>query len=132
MLILKFLIIFIAFLANLIQHPHNKAYTALIIKSIQGTGKDTILNWFGNNILGADYYFNEDSIDLLFGRFNSCMENKILCVLNEASGKDTFILNEKIKNAITRNINTIERKGQTPYDNVNNIGYIFNKQQQPF
>ena len=69
---------FMAFLANLLQHPHNKANTALIIKSIQGTGKDTILNWFGNNILGAEYYFNEDSIELLFGRFNRSMENKIL------------------------------------------------------
>ena len=85
----------------------------------------TIFNWFGNNILGRDYYFNDDSADLLFGRFNSCIENKILCILNEASGKDTFTINEKIKNAITRNINTIEKKGATPYDNTNNIGYIF-------
>ena len=116
---------FMNFLANLLQHPHKKANTALIIKSIEGTGKDTILNWFGNNILGKDYYFNDDSAELLFGKFNSCIENKILCVLNEASGKDTFKINEKIKNAITRNINTIEKKGKSPYNNLNNIGYIF-------
>ena len=102
-----------------------KANTSLIIKSVQGAGKDTIFNWFGNKILGSDYYFNDDSAELLFGRFNSCIENKILCILNEASGKDTFNINDKIKNAITRNINTIEKKGQTAYENLNNIGYIF-------
>ena len=53
-----------AFLANLLQHPHQKANTALIIRSIQGTEKYTLLNWFGNNILGADYYFDEDSISV--------------------------------------------------------------------
>ena len=115
----------INYLANLLQHPHKKANTALIIKSVQGAGKDTIFNWFGNSILGKDYYFNDDSAELLFGRFNSCIENKILCILNEASGKDTFTINEKIKNAITRNVNTIEKKGKTPYENTNNIGYIF-------
>ena len=118
-------IYFMNYLANLLQHPHQKANTALIIKSIQGAGKDTIFNWFGHNILGSDYYFNDDSAELLFGRFNSCIENKILCILNEASGKDTFTINEKIKNAITRNVNTIEKKGMTPYDNINNIGYVF-------
>ena len=101
---------FINFLANLLQHPHKKSNTSLIIKSVQGCGKDTIFNWFGNKILGSNYYFNDDSAELIFGRFNSCIENKILCVLNEASGKDTFTINEKIKNAITRNINTIEKK----------------------
>jgi hypothetical protein len=47
-------------LANLLQHPQNKANTALTIKSVEGSGKDTIFNWFGNNILGKDYYFNDD------------------------------------------------------------------------
>ena len=116
---------FINFLANLLQHPYKKANTSLIIKSVEGVGKDTIFNWFGNNILGSDYYINDDSAELIFGRFNSCIENKILCILNEASGKDTFTINEKIKNAITRNVNEIEKKGLDPYKNTNNIGYVF-------
>ena len=115
----------INFLANLLQHPHKKANTALIIKSVEGVGKDTIFNWFGNKILGSEYYFNDDSPDLLFGKFNDCIENKILCILNEASKKDTFIIDNKIKNAITREINTIEKKGKSAYKNTNNIGYVF-------
>ena len=116
---------FINYLANLVQHPYKKSNTSIILKSVQGAGKDTIFKWFGNNILGKEYYLNEDTLELIFGKFNSCIENKILIVLNEASGKDTFIINEKIKNAITRDINIIEHKGMKPYENTNNIGYIF-------
>ncbi len=68
-------IYFMYYLANLIQHPHKKANTAIIIKGVQGCGKDTIFYWFGNNILGKDYYFNDEKTDLIFGRFNSKIEN---------------------------------------------------------
>ena len=34
----------INFLPNLLQHPQDKANTALIIKSVEGAGKDTIFN----------------------------------------------------------------------------------------
>ena len=60
--------------------------------------------------LVLSYYFNDDSIKLLFGRFNSCMEIKILFILNEASRNDTHTINEKIKNAITRKTNKIKKK----------------------
>ena len=45
--------------------------------------------------------------------------------MNEASGKDTFSINENIKCAITAIENGIEHKGMKRYKNKNNIGYIF-------
>ena len=116
---------FINFLANLIQHPYKKANTAIILKSIQGAGKDTIFEWFGRNILGEDYYLNTDKLELIFGKFNSKIENKILIVFNEVSGKDTFTINETIKNSITAKVNIVEHKGAKPYENTNNIGYVY-------
>ena len=117
---------FMKWLARMIQKPYdNKNRTAFCLKGAEGSGKDTIFNWFGNNILGREYYLNEDSIELIFGRFNSCIENKILIVLNEASGKETFSIVEKIKNSITRDVNTIENKGMKPYTNKNHISYAF-------
>ena len=116
---------FINFLANLIQHPYMKANTAIILKSIQGAGKDTIFEWFGRNILGEDYYLNTDKLELIFGKFNSKIENKILIVFNEVSGKDTFTINETIKNSITAKVNIVEHKGAKPYENTNNIGYVY-------
>ena len=116
---------FIKFLANLVKSPYNISKTAIILKSIQGCGKDTLLDWFGNSILGSKYYINTDKAELIFGRFNSCIENKILIVMNETNGKDTFSINENIKCAITAKENNIEHKGKAPYKNTNNIAYVF-------
>jgi hypothetical protein len=113
------------FLARKLQKPYKLTNTALIFRSKEGCGKDSFFNWFGNKILGRQYYLNEDKTELIFGRFNDSIENKIIVVINETSGQDTFKLINTIKNAITRIINKIEYKGMTPYDNTNNIGFIF-------
>jgi Family of unknown function (DUF5906) len=115
---------FIKFLARKLQQPYKLTNTCLIFRSSEGCGKDTFFNWFGNSILGRNYYLNEDKIQLIFGRFNSCIENKILVIVNETSGRDTTEMMSSIKNAITRNVNSIEIKGLSAYDNTNNIGYI--------
>jgi hypothetical protein len=115
----------IKFLARKLKKPYKLTNTALIFRSKEGCGKDSFFNWFGNKILGRQYYLNEDKTELIFGRFNDSIENKIIVVINETSGQDTFKLINTIKNAITRIINKIEYKGMTPYDNTNNIGFIF-------
>jgi hypothetical protein len=115
----------INFLARKLQKPYKLTNTALLFKSVPGVGKDTFFNWFGNKILGKQYYFNEDCLDQIFGTFNPLLANKIMVIINETSGKDTKIVIEKIKNGITREINTINPKGLQSYENQNNIGYIF-------
>ena len=116
---------FLDCLANMVQHPYQLTNTAILMKSKQGAGKDSFFDYFGHKILGSKYYTTQDSAELIFGRFNTELEDKVLVVLNEASGKETYTINSKIKNAITRKTNTIEGKGLKPYDNQNNIFYVF-------
>ena len=115
----------IKYFARKLQRPYELTNTALIFKSNEGAGKDLFFNYLGNKILGSDYYFNTEKPELLFGKFTSSLENKILIVVNETSGKDTFQINENIKCAITADFNTIEHKGLKPYKNTNHIGYIY-------
>jgi hypothetical protein len=110
-------------LANIIQHPHHDR-TSLIFKSREGSGKDTFFNWFGNSILGSEYYANETSLDLVFGRFNSIIDNKVLMILNEVSFEATQPYMEKLKGSITRLENSIEYKKQTPFTQRNNVSYV--------
>jgi putative DNA primase/helicase len=112
-------------LARKVQQPHKLTNTALIFKSKEGAGKDIFFNFFGNRIIGSEYYYNTDKPELLFGKFNSCIENKILVIMNETSGKDTYQINENIKCAITAENNTIEHKGMKQYKNTNHIEYVF-------
>lgn len=116
---------FINTLAMKVQKPNKIIGTSIILKSIEGCGKDSFFNFFGNKILGSKYYLNEDKINILFGQFNTLIENKLLVCINETSGSDTFTRMNCIKNAITREINVIEKKGIDPYENRNCILYIF-------
>ena len=115
----------IKYFARKLQRPYELTNTALIFKSNEGAGKDLFFNYLGNKIIGSDYYFNTEKPELLFGKFTSSLENKILIVVNETSGKDTFQINENIKCAITAEFNTIEHKGLKPYKNTNHIGFIY-------
>ena len=116
---------FINVLARKLQEPHKLTQTSMIFKSKEGAGKDLFFNWFGNNIIGSEYYFNTEKAELLFGRFTSCTQNKILVIMNEANGKDMFAMKENIKTAITNEKNKIERKGMEAYENTNHIQLIF-------
>jgi len=116
---------FLKFLAQKVQKPTETTRTAIVLQSIDGCGKDTFLNWFGNSILGKKFYVNTESIDLIFGRFNGIIQDKVLIVINETSGKDTFNLSDKIKASITNEKNTIEKKGYEPFINTNCISFIF-------
>lgn len=116
---------FIKFLAQKVQKPTQITRTSIVLQSNEGCGKDTFLNWFGNAILGKKYYVNTESIDLIFGRFNGLIQDKVLIVINETSGKDTFQLSDKIKASITNEVNTIEKKGYESFTNTNCISYVF-------
>jgi len=116
---------FIKFLAQKVQKPTQITRTSIVLQSNEGCGKDTFLNWFGNSILGKKYYVNTESIDSIFGRFNGLIQDKVLIVINETSGKDTFQLSDKIKASITNELNTIEKKGYELFTNTNCISYIF-------
>ena len=113
------------FLSRKVKNPRIKTNTALIFKSSEGVGKDMFFNWFGNKIIGSDFYFNTPKPDLLFGRFTSSLENKLFIIVNETSGKDTYTIQGNIKDAITADTNSIERKGIDPYKQTNHIAYIF-------
>jgi hypothetical protein len=112
------------FLSRKVKTPSKLTGTALIFKSEQGVGKDTFFNWFGRSIIGSKYYFNEQKTELIFGRFNSAIENKLLIIIAETSLKETKEITEAIKDMITREINSIEKKGFEKYDNQNNISYV--------
>ena len=111
-------------LSRKVRKPQLLTNTAILFKSNAGSGKDTFFNWFGNDIIGRDYYFNNSDSDLLFGKFNSELENKIICVLNEVSYKETIEIVEKLKDRITNPVNKIEYKGLKPITQTNHATYI--------
>ena len=100
------------YFAHLIQKPGELPGVALLFRSEkEGVGKNLMFeHFFGYNIVGSKYILQTTDIDKVLGRF-SMINNKLLVILDEAKGKDTFLNNEKIKNFITTNKIAWERKG---------------------
>ena len=65
---------------------------------------------FLRKIIGDNKMITTCKTDKVFGKFTNT-QGKLLCVLNEASGKDTFELNEVIKEAISGKTIEMEKKG---------------------
>jgi len=102
---------FIKWLSHLVQYPGHKIRVAPIFQSSQGVGKNMFFDWFGNKLLGENYYFSTSRADDLFGRFAVGLKNKILINLNETNLSDTSKHTEKIKSYITDGKISIEQKG---------------------
>lgn len=112
------------FLSRKLKNPNKLTNTALIFKSVQGVGKNIFFDWFGNSVIGSDYYFSTQDINLLFGSFNPNLANRIMVVIDEISYKETQEIVEKLKAHITQPINMINQKGAKIYENKNHIGYV--------
>jgi len=113
------------YFAWLMQRPHKKTNVCLLIQGLQGTGKTTLVENLLKSIMGRKYVFDTCDIDKIVGKFNSSVAGKLMCVLNEATGKDTNGVIDKIKDSITRTDIAIEHKGQDPIMTIDYCNFCF-------
>ena len=100
----------IKYLAHMLQRPGEKMDVAIVIRSVQGIGKNIFFDNFGKYIIGDKYFLQTADIDKVIGRFNQNVNN-IMVVMDEMSGKDGFGNSEILKNLITTTELNWERKG---------------------
>lgn len=115
---------FLNYLAHLIQHPDKMTMVNVIIKGKQGSGKSMFVDWFGKCMIGDEYFLCSSNPKQITGQFNGDLENKILINFDEASNKDTFQAEEKLKSYITSPVLQIERKRQDFITVPNHINFI--------
>ena len=72
----------IGFFADMVQRPERKAGVALVLRSQQGAGKNIILTWMGEYILG-DLYVSIATMKQLKGGFNNILVNRLLVNFDE-------------------------------------------------
>jgi len=119
------------YLAHLVQRPGEPPRTSLVFQSDQGVGKNLFFEFFGNVILGKEYILQTAEMEKVIGRF-SMINNKLMVIMDETQGKDSFSNSEKIKNIITADYIAWERKGIDGI-NINNCGryLIFSNNNTP-
>jgi hypothetical protein len=76
----------LAWLAQHVQHPAYKTGVALVLTGDQGVGKDIILSWYIQYLLGTDAGMQIGKVShILGGRHSTVLQNKVLCVVDEAN-----------------------------------------------
>lgn len=113
------------YFAHLVQRPEVKTDVCLLIQGLQGTGKTTLGEILLKNMLGKKYVFDTCDVDKICGRFNAIVQGKLMGVLNEATGRDTHQIIDRIKDSITRKDVLLEHKGIDPVSVIDYCNYIY-------
>jgi len=113
---------FIGWLAHLFQRPSEKPTVAVLMKSVEGTGKGTLYRLL-SKIMGPNaYQVNGDQ--QITGRFNSVIAGKLLLFADEVNLTDNRAF-DAIKGIISEPVLSLEPKGLEPESVPNFARFIF-------
>lgn len=100
--------------ANILQ-TGRKNESVLVFKSDQGAGKNTIIDFMRDYVIGRDYQTDCNSLDELTGKFNSVFAHKVISCINEANTEGDashyYKVFAKLKDLITNPMISMELKG---------------------
>ena len=118
---------FIAWCANIIQNPAKRACICLVLYSYEeGAGKNMITKTL-EKCIGKNYVnYISDVSNQLFGKHSAAEMDKLLIVLNEVKGKDTYANTDLFKTRITDDVREVELKGKEAMQINNFCSYIIN------
>jgi DNA polymerase III delta prime subunit len=97
-------------LAHLVQKPGVIPGVALVFTGKQGTGKNLFFECLAETILGSRYWLQTSEMEKITGRFPMIKE-KLMVIMDETKGKDSFDNSETLKNLITSPKIQVEKKG---------------------
>jgi hypothetical protein len=103
--------------ASLIQRPHVIPGVALIlINQLQGTGKDTLLNFIGKEVVGYEYFKNIKNVETeLFDTHSVAFDKTLFMKCEEVNGTLNRKFSDMLKAMITATSATINPKGHSKY-----------------
>jgi len=119
-------------LASILQYPDIKTGVAVLIRDMGGlfiegggVGKNLIFEWFGNEILGEQYFIVVGDNRELYNPFNSLFEGKLLSLIEEASSRDNHTNYDMMKSRITSKKANINKKCIAQYEVDDYNRFIF-------
>ena len=100
--------------AHLIQKPHIKMGTAIVLKSEERSGKGIIIQII-KDIIGSEYFFQPLNVNDVMGDFNGALSNKLLLFLDELVWGGDKQKSGVLKKLITETTMTINEKHKPVY-----------------
>ena len=108
-------------IAHLIQYPNILKETIIYLGGEEGVGKDILMTFIEKLLNNSKYYLSSSKPELLFGKFNDCLENKLIGHVSESKSTDSVKFIEDIKDLSTCNKLLLHKKGEKPYTVNNHI-----------
>jgi len=96
--------------AQIVQQPWYVPGMLQLVYGIEGSGKDILITWFGNLLLGPHQYAFIGSTDNLFKPFNAELTNKVLIHCDEIHKISPKNM-EDLKRMVTASTARCEKKG---------------------
>ena len=112
-------------LAHLLQKPFENPGVALVITGGKGIGKDTLIDFLIEYVIGEKYGFNYTSTGQFFDKHDTSRMNKILVKLEEANALLCYKNADELKARITSNTSSFNPKGQKVITTANYTRYVF-------
>lgn len=110
------------YIAQLVQEPWKNPNVAILLRGLQGTGKDSFIE-LCEKLIGEKYVEKNTNAEDVQNRFNSTTSKKLIVQVDEVDSKD--VRQNKLKTRITAPKNRIERKGVDAMFENNYVRYIF-------
>jgi len=117
----------LSWLANIIQRPQQKIGIAVVLSSeAEGAGKGIIVEWFGKEAIGQEYYTKIDEIGQLTSQFTKHLAGKLFTLCDEIQNYGgAYKSNDLLKNIITHDHFLVEGKGENSYELPDYNNYVF-------
>ena len=104
-------------LARVVQNPTQPVGVAIVLHGIQGTGKDTFVEFLRDFLFGKHLYCGFSGLESATAKFNAEQQGKKMFYISEAaSTREAYIsAYQMMKGLITSDVRWIEPKGQARY-----------------
>lgn len=100
------------FFGQIVQQPGTLPGMAILLYAEEGAGKDILVDWIGQYVLGYHQYCKPGKIENMFKGFNSELVGKMLIHTDEVDNKAIKKYIEDLKRIITNGRIRIEGKGK--------------------
>jgi hypothetical protein len=107
----------IRWLAHMVQRPWEKPGTAVVLKGVKGSGKDTVGEYFGK--LFPRHHTKVGNADHVYGRFNAHLSHTLLLHVEEGFWAGDHKAESQLKHLITSPQILIEPKGVNAFQVTN-------------
>ena len=113
----------IKYLSHLIQKPEELPEVIIVLRGLEGAGKDSLIKLI-SALIGKCYVYSTEDTDPIFGNFNASISGKLIVQLNEMEQKKFIPIQEGLKDFATREYNNINQKYQTERTETNSVRQI--------